>query len=358
MNDLLFNFWNYCILHHYCEGNNPVDLPVAAGPSEKAKQAKVQKLTRVPASNLNTLNSIAMGAHDGPSCGVLLLESGISAKVACSLRWRDITWPSDEPSYALVKLDRPDVMCAIHNYTRPLLPVTAMVFHTRREELSKQYPQDDLPTMWVVSTKSDPTKPMLPSALVQEAKKLLGQAGIHENKLIQAKESKNDPVSARILGETYKDILIRTCGIEEGSGTYKFLLGHAIYNDASSSNYLSFTCPAAFWHLYKCILPSVPKTECQQPFSKEEVDGSDVLRVLPDSSDRCAGLVFDTVLQPGEEMILEAETGLIGRITALSLPEKAVSDSQGNEANQTSSESNDAGLPPSTQAENDIPAKE
>ena len=356
--DLLFNFWNYCILHHYCAGNNPVDLPVAAGPSDEAKQEKVQKLTRVPAQNLKNLNAIAFEMHDGPSCGVLLMESGISAKASCALRWCDITWPSDEPSYALVKLDRPDVMCAIHNYTRPLLPVTAMVLHTRREELSKQYSQDDLPTMWVVSTKSDPTKPMLPSALVQESKRLLIQSGIHENKLIQAKKSRSDPVSARILGETYKDILIRTCGIEEGSGTYKFLLGHAIYNDVSSSNYLSFTSPPAYQNLYKYLLPSAPKTECQQPLSKEAVDGSDVLRVLPDSSDRCAGLIFDTVLQPGEEMILEAETGVTGRVIALSLPEIADSDSQRNEADQTSYACDDAGLPPSTQAENAIPAKE
>ncbi len=355
---LLHDFWDYCILHHYCTGNNPINIPVSNGPSSKAKQEKIQKLTRVPAQNLKMMNSIAIEKHDGPSCGVMLMESGISAKVACSLRWRDITWPSDKPYYALVKLDRPDVMCAIHNYTRPLLPIAAMVLHTRYEELSKQYSPDDLPNMRVVSAKSDAEKEMNPSTLVQESRRLLIQAGIHENKLIQAKESRNDAVSARILGETYKDILISTCGVQEGSGSYKFLLGQSISNDVSSTNYLSFTSPPGSQHLYKYLLASAPKTECQQPLSKEAVDGSDVLRVLPDSSDRCAGLIFDAVLQPGEEMILEAETGVTGRIEAFSLPDETILDSLGNEDDGNTSETDDDGFPPIEQPQNDNPVAE
>lgn len=313
---LLSDFWDYCILQHYCVGGNPVHIPKSEGASDTEKQNRLKKLTRVPERNLQQMNRALRDSHGGSDCGVALLESGISAKVACDLRWSDIKWPTDDPAYALVTLDRPSVMCAIHNYTRPLLPDAALVLYYRREELLKKYSMEAFLELRVVSFKRDPTKAMQPSALIQEAKQQLVKAGITENKLLQAKECRSDPISARILAETYKDLLIKVCGIEEGSGTYQFLLGQAIHNDVSSSNYLSFTSPEGSLRLYKYLRATAPPVQYESLLTLEETAKRTRYHVLPESSDRCAGMITDVILQPHEALKIRADSGLTGRVTA------------------------------------------
>lgn len=320
---LVSDFWNYCILYHYCNGNNPVVVPAAENASAKSKQNKLQKLTRVPKQNLQTLNEILRKDPTGPACGAALMESHVSAQNACALRWKDITWPTENPSFAVCAFDRPDVMCAIHNYSRPLLPIAALVLFARHEALGNQFPEEELREMFVVSTKSDPCKPMQPSALVQESRRLLLQTGIDQNKLLQAKESRTDPVSARILMETYKDLLLRPCGVEEGSGTQKFLCGQSINNDVSSSNYLSFSDPVGHKRLWKYLRAAAPRTVCEETLSCETGGERDIFRVKPETSELCAGMLSDTVLLPGQEIVLRAESGLSGCITATSAEETA-----------------------------------
>lgn len=169
--------------------------------------------------------------------------------------------------------------------------------------------------MFVVSTRSDPCKPMQPSALVQESKRLLLQAGIDQNKLLQAKESRADPVSARILMETYKDLLLRTCGVEEGSGTHKFLYGMSINNDVSSSNYLSFTDPVGLKRLWKYLRATAPRTVYEETLCCESEGEHDIFRVKPETSELCVGVLPDTLLLPGQEIVLSAESGLSGSVS-------------------------------------------
>lgn len=316
---LLHDFWRYCLLHHYCVGNNPVSPPASGEQSAKTKQDQLQKLTRVPKRNLDKMNDALLAAPNGPACGVALLESGIPAETACSLRWRDIIWPTDDPSYAIVRLDRPDILCPVHNYDRPLLPIAAMTLHARRTEQSEQFCREELEELWVVSTKSDPAKPMSPSALIQEARMCLIRAGIQENRLLEAKEFRGDPISARILKETYKDTLIRICGVPEGSGTYQFLLGQAIHNDVSSSNYLCFTCPSGSQHLYQYLRAAAPPVENSNTLVRKSQDGRDTISILPDRSDRCAGIIVDVVLQPGEELTASSFGGLCGSMESSSV---------------------------------------
>lgn len=301
---------------HYCSGNNPVYVPAASSASPTSKQAKLHKLTRVPAENLKMFDKRNLDVHDGPHCGAALMGSSISSKAACALRWRDISWPTDDPSYALVKLDRPDVLCAVHNFTRPLVPAAALTLYKRRQHLAEQYSPEILRDMYVVTTKSDPTKPMLPSALVQETKRFLLETGIDRNKLLQSKESRSDPISARILTETYKDLITHTCGVPEGSGTYKFLLAQAIFNDVTSSNYVSFTSEAGSLRLYKYLRPTAPLKLYDRTLMRRCENGTDIIEVNPSDSTRCAGMISDTILYPGQEIILEAETGLTGTVEA------------------------------------------
>lgn len=309
---LVSDFWDYCILKHYCSGKNPVTVPVSGSMSAGTKQKRLQVLTRVPKQNLEKLNKILHSEPSGPNCGVALLESCVSAQAACGLLWKDVYWPTADPSYAIGRFERPDVMCAVHNYSRPLLPITALLLYARRQALSQQFSSDELAEMHIVSTKSDPRKPMQPAALVQESKRLLLQSGIDQNKLLRAKESRRDPVSARILAETYKDLLLRPCGVEDGSGTQKFLCGAVINNDVTSANYVSFTDPVGAKRLWKYLRPTAPRQIYDKTLQLESGDGYDVFRVRPATSELCAGVLVDIILQPGQAIELNSESGLSG----------------------------------------------
>ena len=318
---LVSDFWDYCILNHYCEGQNPVVVPASESASASAKHKRLQVLTRVPKHNLQILNDILHHEPSGPNCGVALLESCVSAQAACSLLWKDVYWPTADPSYAIGRFDRPDVMCAVHNYSRPFLPITALVLYARREALSEAFSPDELAVMHIVSTNSDPRKSMQPAALVQESKRLLLRSGIDQNKLLQAKESRGDPVSARILAETYKDLLSRPCGVEEGSGTQKFLCGMVINNDVTSANYVSFSDPVAAKRLWKYLRPTAPRQIYDKTLQLDSKDGYDIFRVMPASSELCAGMLSDIILQPGQEILLKAESGFTGTVSAVSSEE-------------------------------------
>lgn len=318
---LLGDFWDYCILKHYCTGNNPVTIPASAGLSPTANQNKLQKLTHVPKHNLDILNKKLLDIHGGPECGVALMESNISSKEACSLCWRDIFWSTDDPAYAIIRLERQEILCAVHNYDRPALPITAQTMFSRRKDLLERFSEEELMDMPVVSTKTNPAKPMDASALVQVSKDYLIDSGIKENKLLQSKESRGDPVSARILSETYKSILIKDCGIKEGAGTYKFLLGHAIHNDVTSSNYLSFTDPMGSLRLYKYLKAASFEREYTNQLSQKTTETADIFHILPKSNTRCAGVIADVILMPGEELRVETDTAMTGRFEAFIVPE-------------------------------------
>ena len=132
-------------------------------------------------------------------------------------------------------------------------------------------------------------------------------------------------MSARILAETYKDLLLRPCGVEEGSGTYRFLCGMAINNDVTSSNYVSFSDPVGWKRLWKYLRAATPLKVYEETLLCETNGDHDVFHVKPDTSELCAGLISDTVLLPGQEIGLKSESGVIGRVSAVLTEEPAPS---------------------------------
>lgn len=312
--ELLKQFWDYCLVKKYCYGQNPVIIPMFSSKSAKKRQTEVKTLQYVPEQQMENLINIIMTTHGGPECGVALLASGFSVKQVCGLKWSNILWPETQELFAVVNIGRPDVMCPIHDYTRPVLPFVAQTLYHRYSELKTSLSDDEIRSLPVASVKSNPTKGIRCSALVQESKQMLVKAGIGENKLLASKQRRSDPVSARILAQTYKQILSRYCGITEGSGTYKFLLGWAIYDDVTSANYVSFNCPAGLKRLYKLLSAYAIKKEYKDTITITAGESGDSYNVFPKNSRELAGMICEIELQPGQSFQLSAETGITGKI--------------------------------------------
>ena len=129
--ELLKQFWNYCLVKNYCYGKNPVIVPMFGSKSVQKKQTEVKTLQYVPEQQMENLINSIMTTHGGPECGVALLASGFSVKQVCDLTWSNIIWPENQELYAVVNIGRPDVMCPIHDYTRPVLPFVAQTLYHR-----------------------------------------------------------------------------------------------------------------------------------------------------------------------------------------------------------------------------------
>ena len=100
------------------------------------------------------------------------------------------------------------------------------------------------------------------------------------------------------------------------SGTQKFLCGMSINNDVSSSNYLSFSDPVGHKRLWKYLRATAPRTVYEETLCCESEGEHDIFHVKPETSDFCAGLLSNTLLLPGQEIVLSAESGLSGSVSA------------------------------------------
>lgn len=312
---LLQRFWAYCIVREYCPGPNPVRSEADQSYTKKL-QAKLDKITSASDKTMAELSRLLLDQADGTACGVALLASGFSAEFACSLHWKDVSWPTADRAFAIVAFHRPELLCAVHDYSRPVLPITAMTLFKRKIELLRTKTEEEIREFPVVSLVKQPEIAMRYGALKQEAKQYLINAGIKDTLLSSNDLEESVSVSATALLETYKRTLVKTCGIVEKSGTYLFMLGRYI-DDVTSANYTSFTCPAGERRLYKYLRAAMPIMD-RGPVARvqKQTEGQmDRFQVYSDNTMECAGMICDLILQPGQQFSLEAETGLDGSIT-------------------------------------------
>lgn len=312
---LLQRFWAYCIVMGYCPEPNPVRSEDDQSYSKKL-QAKLNKITSASEKTMAELSRLLLKTANGTACGVALLASGFSAEFACSLCWKDVSWPTEDLAFAVVAFHRPELLCAVHNYSRPVLPITALTLAKRKRELLQEKAEEEIRDFPVVSLVTHPEIAMRHSALKQESKQYLINSGIKDTLLSSNGLEETVSVSATALLETYKRTLVKICGITEDSGTYLFMLGRYI-NDVTSANYTSFTCPAGELRLYKYLRAAMPlfARELVSGAKKNTDDETDYYRVNSESTRECAGMICDLVLLPGQQFTLEAETGLEGSIT-------------------------------------------
>lgn len=310
---MLYDFFLYCLERNYCEGPIPMEEPILPQVSDTRKQNKAKTITRVPDRVLERLEPLLLEDASGADCGIALMASGFGAKLVCTKLWGDVIWDSKDPLYVRIRLDRPDVSCAIHNYTRPVIPPAAEVLHKRYESLSTRYTDEELAVMPIVSQKTNPGKKMESPALIRESKVALLKAGLDGQILTDAKLGRFDAVPPRLLQKTYEYLLVTKCGLNPEEGTYKFLLGQSISGDTTSTNYVSFTSPAGQRRLYLIlkVLQRKRKLE-EEPLKVEHQTIQDCYRISPENTDEWAGMTMEAIVQPGEQLILHCPHGIEG----------------------------------------------
>ena len=270
------------------------------------------------------LNKNIIEQHGGKECGIALVESNFPIKDVCSKNWKDyrkkaVSDPNiDEEDYCTIHHERPDLLIAVHDYSRPPIPVAETVLDLRYSDLLKKFSKEELAEMPIVSQSSNPKKAMTPAALQQAIKEALINAGIKDAQLKAWKESRNDPVSSRILKETYKENLVNKCHLSSDSGTYHFLLGESFQNDTTSTNYVNYTCDSGQKRLYNYLRRLRPASKhIGSCLVRRDTEEGEVVEIHPEASNEAAGAVIEIKVFPGEEVSFASRSGMnISKLSA------------------------------------------
>ena len=329
-------FWDYVIMKERLPFKNPFNQMEDTGKTEASKRKSTTKMEILPKPIREALDNLLLDQHGGKECGAALVASGFSVKDACTKHWKDFIQMGSlnpdlyEMDFCIIRHERSDLMIAVHNYSRPLIPKYAVVLQRRYMALLKDYTKEEVDEFPIVSESRNPRKALEPTALQQKIRTLLMQAGIKAAVLKSFKESRNDPISSRLLLNTYKENLVNSCSLDPQSGTYRFLLGRSLGDDITSTNYVSYTSEAGALRLYNILRRIHIKHKHEKTMEEHKQDGCKSVTVFPKTSDEYAGLIIKFVLHPGQEATFSSRCGMEMNIKASKLePEKEPDSKEG-----------------------------
>ena len=152
------DFWNYCLDRLYVSGTNPFPAFADTRISPKALQSKALRANTLSTETFYNLFDLLAVKASGMDCGVALLASGFTAEQICDLRWKNLYFDPSREDFVTVGLFLAERAGAQHNYTRPCIPMTALLLRTLHSELEKKSPKS-LKDKSVVTTGSKKTSP-------------------------------------------------------------------------------------------------------------------------------------------------------------------------------------------------------
>ena len=313
------DFWNYCLDRLYVSGTNPFPAFADTRISPKALQSKALQANTLSTETFYKLFDLLAVKASSKDCGVALLASGFTAEQICNLRWKNLYFDPSREDFVTVGLFLAERAGAQHNYTRPCIPMTALILRTLHSELEKKSPKS-LKDKYVVTTGSRKT---LPSELHKYAAAKLVKAGVANDTIQKARdEFPSEHYARTLLYNTYCKLLVTKCGLSSQTqgGTIKFLCGLSLAGDVTASNYTSFTSPEATERLYmilKILQPERPIEEIPTDFN---ADGSITYHITPKTTAETAGIVSSIILPPGWRLEVSCPHGVSGTTRTQAVP--------------------------------------
>lgn len=309
----LRKFWDFMLERGICSGTNPVPEYKYKKRNPVTEQKGAMKMVEMDVSQFDKFCEKFEKKEklNGADAGVLLMLSGFPSRYIVMLVWKDITFKK-ESDYVIVRNVQENRAGATHDFSRPVLPQTALALRRLFRDLKEKY-GEEIMTYPIAATSADPMKALTPEALNQEATRTL-RGTVSKNYTLKRlhKEDRSTAASSRILAETYKRIILDRCNLERDPGTSNFLLGRSLGNDITSDAYTSFTSEDASRRLYN-ILRTVRKTENhRKTVSEKKENGRLITELFPKTSREYVNMISDIVLMPGESIVISCEHGVEG----------------------------------------------
>lgn len=247
------------------------------------------------------------------NCGIALMASGLSQKQILSLKWGDIRFMKGYTDFVIVPILRDDILEAKHDFSRPLIPDTALYLNKVYKSLCKEHKKEDVDGWYVAADDSDHSGPMDGKVLSTEARNLLVRAKYVPRPSKPGEKLDESMISFRCLQEFYLRMLISKAGLANDDDTLYFLAGHLL-RSSTFINYESHTSPEAQYRLYKILKPCSVEYPIEKRVKNSCRNGMTTYEFCPDTNHEAVRITGKIVLKPGETLTIRIPSGVIGRI--------------------------------------------
>lgn len=310
-------FWDFCIENGICSGTNPVDLPQVPKQSGAQLRNKAMRRYEMEPQMTEELYRLMDSPLTDASIGVALMLSGFDPKFIVGLKWSDIVF-HQEKDFVTVKFFKDLDSNATKNYSRPVLPRVALMLRKHRKAAHKEAGKNDISDLYVVrNRKSKNNLPYKAEYLVNEATRLINNAGVSFRTLSEVRSLERENAAARIiLRNTYERLIKTNCNLQDDIGTATFLLGQPFKMDVTSDAYTSFTSPEAEYRLYTILKICQKNHVIAQPVNTAALsaDGQNHVFYAPRQAHDYVGITGEITLAPEEELIIKCSHGVEGYV--------------------------------------------
>lgn len=307
----IYYFFNYCIDYGILDGNNPVEKPIKKKVKGKTNQIRVTRPDELTPDEQDAFYAELGTNVTALKAAVAILASGVDPKEIVKLRWKDITFKS-EKDYVIVYLERLSKLSYTHNYSRPLVPRSALIvreYYEQEVAISK----GDMSSKYVFPNGKYKNEHLKPAAIIEYATRILILIGVDYGLMGKLHIVDRRIAAARkILFNTYERNIRSVCNLENDTGTTNFLLKKPFGSDVTADSYTSFASELGTRRIYN-IFKVLRKTENNDIRYDEQCNDEDVTRVFrPSTNKQYLGLHGKIVIPPGKEIIFNCEHGFDG----------------------------------------------
>lgn len=317
---MLKKFWDFCIEEGYCNGSNPVPKKTREKTKKKTSLKGTIKVDHLLPEQETIVYDYIENKLTPPLAGVaMLLGSSLTDNEVISLKWSDIEIIS--PIFVVVKNYKPEYAGATKNYTRPLAPRAAHIIYLLYKQLSLNYSESQMESMYVITPVKRPFAQYSREALIKTATNvLLRDVLSYEQYKLISNKNLDFAAAKSILKNTFIYDLETRCNLKAAPGYLDFLLGKSLRKDVTSDSYHSFTSPAGLRHAHELML-ILRKEEPLCYDDTEYLNDPNSLTVVSETTHSQLTLAFKVVLPPGGKFSIACEHGVHGTIKAINQEE-------------------------------------
>lgn len=316
----LYAFFGFCIDYGVYDGSNPVEKPTKKKNRGKINQVAATRPDELTPGLQDLFYEKIEGNITASKVAVAILASGINPKEIVKLKWKDLIFKEEE-DYVIVRLERLSKLSATHNYSRPLLPRSALVVRGYYNHV-KAISGRTMSEKYVFPQVKNKKKHIDPATIIEDATRILTSIGVGYGIMGELHvENRKIAAAKKILHNTYQRNIRDVCALESDPGTVNFLLKRPFGSDVTSDSYTAFTSEAGLKRLYD-ILKILRKTEKYENTYDEQYEDEKIIRsYFPNTNKECLGLNGEIIVAPGKEIVFSCEHGFDGEYRVIKCKE-------------------------------------
>ena len=301
---LCFLFVEYLLQMRKCSGPNPFTMPETRKNSRRNALVQ-QELGDAVFEKMFEL----LYKKPFPMAVIIALNaSGFPPADIKGMRWNDLEIIPKYKDFVIAHIQREYAAVSKHDFSRPVIPDTALLIRRTLQELKKQTTPEELAEQEIWPKGLDN------KAVNNEIRNLLVRAGFAGDFAAAGRPREDDvDIPSGILLTNYKRMLYSKCGLKDDPDTYNFLCG-TLYKSSTYTSYESHTWEDSMLRLYQYLKP-LSTTKKLGKVSGCRAEGEKTLfEAWPKTNHEEARVTGLIKLKPDQRMTVISEHGSKGII--------------------------------------------